>query len=107
MHLPINGNGETARLWGSQRLTVLVETSHVQVSSELIVYRFFAAQLLSMLHERDHISPSVGASLGALEVENFETCICHYFVFPKASATDRWCIARADTGLSPGGVRSC
>jgi hypothetical protein len=52
MHFPVNGNCETARLWGSQRLTALVEALRVQVSSELIMYRLFAAHLLSTLHKR-------------------------------------------------------
>jgi hypothetical protein len=38
MHIPINGNGETASLWGSQRLTVPVEALRVHVSSKLIRY---------------------------------------------------------------------
>ena len=40
MHLPINGNGETARLWGSQPLTDLVRQAYADAGVEADVLDF-------------------------------------------------------------------
>jgi hypothetical protein len=58
----INGNGETARLWGSQPLTAFVATSRVRVSiadSILIVRRLFSIIVCDASLECDYHNATV------------------------------------------------